>query len=141
MANKYSGTQTEMIKISENISGNNGENKLGKYSSEVVKPSNKSTVSSTINFFGKNYTFGADGIPLVGCTISGGMKTCTASLNTSLNNYWYDWYAKTYIAMYEYRLDGNFYKWVKLPSGESISTEPVGDYKKYNRFRFKYKTS
>ena len=132
--NKDGVTKTRLVKISENDNENNNENLLGKYSSDIIKPSNKSDYVRYVNFFGNTYKFSKDGIPLVACALSGVRKECTATNNTTLNDYWYDWYAKTYIAMYEYRLDGNFYKWVKLPSGESISTEPVGDYKKYNRF-------
>lgn len=134
LPNKDGVTNTKLIRIDENDSLDNNENKLGKYSSDIIKPSEKSNVSGSISFFGKTYYFNKDSIPYVVCTLSGAQKICNAAPISAYSDYWYDWFARTYVAIYEYRLDGNFYKWVKMPSGESISTEPVGDYKKYNRF-------
>lgn len=134
LPNKDGVTNTKLIRIEENDSLDNNENKLGKYSSDIIKPSEKSNVSGSISFFGKTYYFDKNSIPLVYCSLSGNEKICSAAQSSAYSDYWYDWFARTYVAIYEYRLDGNFYKWVKMPSGESISTEPVGDYKKYNRF-------
>ena len=127
-------TNTELQKISENTEEIDGENILGTYSSEIVHPSKMSETSGSISFFGKTYKFNKNGIPIPVCTLSGFQKICSAVNSKELADYWYDWYGKTYIAIYEYRLDDDFYRWVKMPSGESISTMPTGDYLKYNRF-------
>ena len=132
---KDSITNTRLEKIETSVTTEkDGENLLGKYASEIVHPSEKSNYVEYVDFFGNTYSFSKNGVPLVACTLSGSRKTCTATNNTSLTDYWYDWYGRTYIALYEYRLDGDFYRWVKMPEGESISTMPTGDYLKYNRF-------
>lgn len=127
-------TNTNLEKVSDNTPELDGENMLGKYSSEVVHPSEQSQASGSIDFFGQTYTFNNNGIPIPVCTLSGFEKICSAVNSSEWADYWYDWYGRTYIALYEYRLDGDFYRWVKMPEGESLSTMPTGDYLNYNRF-------
>lgn len=132
--NKDAAIDTKLIRVDRNTDIDDGENILGEYSSEIVNPSQKSDMSSSISFFGETYTIDKNGIPIVACTLSGSTKLCSAVNSTEYSEYWYDWFGRAYIAMYEYKLVDNFYRWVKIPSGESVSTKPTGDYLKYNRY-------
>ena len=59
---------------------------------------------------------------------------CKVKDVAALKEYWNDYYSKVFVATYEYVLDGDTYRWVQMPSGESVSLKPIGNYLKYNRF-------
>lgn len=127
--------KVELVRVEENTNEQDqNEDKLGKYSTDIMKPSSKSKYTYYGQFFNDQYKFENGSIPIVVCTYAGPTKICNTVQHDAYADYWYDWYGKTFVAMYEYRLDNGFYKWVRLPEGVSQSTKPTGDYEKYNRF-------
>ena len=107
-----------------------------KGSSNIIPKRANISDSIYLNYsFGSGtYKIGYDGIPLFVCQLGILTPVCAVKNFTAYKDYWNYAYNKVFVATYEYELNHNTYRWVKLPSGESISTEPVGDYKKYNRF-------
>ena len=123
---------------SPNNYNTNGINPLSqtserKGSSDIIS-GDKSSVTGSVSLSSGYYTLSSSGVPYTTCSWAGVRKYCTTSYITGLNEYWYDYYAKVYVAEYEYSMDNRFYRWVLLPSGKSQSLLPTGDYLKYNRF-------
>ena len=115
------------------VNNDNQRDMIGQYAviGESKQIPTKSNASATISLYSYNNTqrktfdINSSSIPFYFCDLGHAIE---------LRNYWNDYYSKTFVATYEYKMDGDTYRWVKMPSGESISTMPTGDYLKYNRF-------
>lgn len=104
-----------------------------KGSSDIIN-GDKSNVSGSVSLNSGYYTISKTGVPYTTCSWAGVRKYCTTNYITGLNEYWYDYYAKVYVAEYNYSIDNKFYRWVLLPNGISQSNASTGEYRKYNRF-------
>lgn len=131
--NKTSDSSDSPYKFNENLERVN--EKLGE-SDQIAKKANitDSIFLKSSDGSGATYLFDQDKVPFYICNLGALLPQCNATYFYGLKNFWNYAYSKTFVATYEYILDKNTYRWVKMPSGVSTSTIPTGDYAKYGKF-------